>query len=166
MSISTARITTAELAFRGVGKDYVSLRGEAVRALSPIDLDVASESFVAIVGRSGCGKSTLLRLAAGLESPSSGDIELGGEPVEGPPDAVRYVFQNYSESLLPWRTVGDNVRFGLRHAYARESGGSRREQQELVEHYLGEVGLAGVASRYPGELSGGMQQRVAIARAL
>jgi len=161
-----APVATAELSFRGVGKDYVSLRGEPVRALSPIDLDIAAESFVAVVGRSGCGKSTLLRLAAGLEAPSAGGIELGGRPVDGAPPAVRYVFQNYGESLLPWRTVGENVRFGLRHAYQGQPGLSRREQHELVEHRLAEVGLAGTAGRYPGELSGGMQQRVAIARAL
>jgi len=150
-----------------VGKRYTSVREEDVVGLSPVDLSVAEGAFVSVVGRSGCGKSTLLRLMAGLETPSSGAIRIDGGRVHSPPPSVRYLFQNYGESLLPWKTVGGNVRFGLRHAYRdipTPQGAS--SERAAIEEKLAEVGLAGTADRYPAELSGGMQQRVAIARAL
>jgi len=157
---------SAALSIQAAAKTYRALDGSPVEALRPVDLDVPADSFVALVGRSGCGKSTLLKLVAGLEPATSGQIRVGGEPVLGPPDRVRYVFQNYAESLLPWKTVGENVAFGLKHAYRAQPVRSRAERDALVEQYLAEVGLYGVADRYPSELSGGMQQRVAIARAL
>jgi NitT/TauT family transport system ATP-binding protein len=151
---------------KGAAKDYVSLNGHVVHALRPVSLTVERGSFVSIVGRSGCGKSTFLRMVAGLERASLGSITIGGELVDGPPDRARYVFQNYNESLLPWRTVEENVRFGLRHNHGPRRATNRREEKELVDAHLAEVGLTGTSNRYPGELSGGMQQRVAIARAL
>lgn len=157
---------SAAISIDGVGKQYLSVSGETVRGLSPLSLEITPESFVSIVGRSGCGKSTLLRLVAGLEAATVGRVRIDDEAVSGPPSAVRYVFQNYGESLLPWRTVGDNVRFGLRHAYRPYGRLSKAEERELVEDYLAEVGLSGTADRYASELSGGMQQRVAIARAI
>lgn len=150
----------------GAGKDYVAMDGRVVRGLSPVTLTIDTGAFVSIVGRSGCGKSTLLRLVAGLETLTSGSIHIGDRAVDGPPDSARYVFQNYNESLLPWRTVGENVRFGIRHSHGRIRAASRREENQQIEGYLGEVGLSGIFDRYPSELSGGMQQRVAIARAL
>jgi NitT/TauT family transport system ATP-binding protein len=150
----------------GAAKDYVPLDGHVVHGLRPVSLTIERGSFVSIVGRSGCGKSTFLRMVAGLERTSLGSITIGGELVDGPPDRARYVFQNYNESLLPWRTVEENVRFGLRHSHGSRRARNRREESELVDTHLAEVGLAGTSSRYPGELSGGMQQRVAIARAL
>ncbi|MFI7166321.1 ABC transporter ATP-binding protein [Rhodococcus erythropolis] len=150
----------------GAGKDYVSSRGDLVRGLAPVSLHVESGSFVSFVGRSGCGKSTLLRMVAGLETASTGTVLIDDAMVRGPGDSVRYVFQNYGESLLPWKTVGANVEFGLRYAYRSESDGTRGGRRAAAERYLEEVGLAGTADRYPSELSGGMQQRVAIARAL
>ncbi|MEU7691803.1 ABC transporter ATP-binding protein [Microbispora hainanensis] len=149
----------------GAGKDYLALDGNVVRGLSPVSLTIERGAFVSVVGRSGCGKSTLLRLVAGLEKPTSGTIRVGAERVDGPPDSARYVFQNYNESLLPWRTVGDNVRFGLRHGHGA-SRVSKAQEDELIREHLEEVGLGGTFNRYPSELSGGMQQRVAIARAL
>jgi NitT/TauT family transport system ATP-binding protein len=152
---------------KGVAKHYVSAKGDYVVGLSPIDLSIEERRFVSIVGRSGCGKSTLLRLIAGLEQPTFGSITVNGDAVRSPPDSVRYVFQDYGQSLLPWKTVGENIRFGLRHAYAlagREA--DRGGWAELIKEKLAEVGLPGTADRYPSELSGGMQQRVAIARAL
>jgi len=155
------------IATNQVGKIYRSLRGASVVALSPIDLHVERGSFVSIVGRSGCGKSTLLRLVAGLEEPSSGLLEVAGQRVRQPPDSIRYVFQDYAQSLLPWKTVGDNIRFGLRHAHSHsDQARNRNNWPSLIEASLAEVGLNGAANRYPSELSGGMQQRVAIARAL
>ena len=149
-----------------VSKRYRSARGEDVTGLSPVSLSIADGTFVSIVGRSGCGKSTLLRLVAGLEAPSGGGIAVHGSPVSRPPDSVRYLFQNYGESLLPWRTVGGNIQFGLRHAYRRSILTDRAGIRAVIDEKLAEVGLAGTADRYPSELSGGMQQRVAIARAL
>ena len=146
------------------GKDYASLDGQVVHGLRPVSITIPDGAFVSIVGRSGCGKSTFLRLVAGLERNSFGSIHIGDELVTGPPNNARYVFQNYNESLLPWKSVGDNVRFGLRHGTRKIK--STVEQNQIIESYLEEVGLGGTANRYPGELSGGMQQRLAIARAL
>jgi NitT/TauT family transport system ATP-binding protein len=159
--------TEVAIAAHQLSKIYVSSRGEAIRGLAPIDLSIVRQSFVALVGRSGCGKSTLLRLIAGLEQATSGSLTLAGVPLTRPGAAVRYVFQNYSESLFPWKTVRENVRFGLRHAYRPdESTNPGVDWRELADSYIAEVGLVGIADRYPNELSGGMQQRVAIARAL
>ena len=151
---------------KGLAKTFASNGRGNVRALAPVDLQIEAGSFVAIVGRSGCGKSTLLRLIAGLETPTAGNLSVKG--TDGAERGVRYVFQNYIESLFPWLSVGQNIEFGLRHAsnsndLASVSGAKR---QELVEGHLAEVGLAGKSSFYPSELSGGMQQRLAIARAI
>lgn len=151
-----------------LGKEYSSSSGKMVRALEPVDLDIQRGSFVAIVGRSGCGKSTLLRMLAGLENPSSG--RLHWEHDAGV-ESVRYVFQSYGESLLPWLSVGGNVEFGLRHAFRASASGNNAQKRPadltaLIASYLSEVGLPGTATLYPSELSGGMQQRLAIARAL
>jgi NitT/TauT family transport system ATP-binding protein len=149
-----------------LSKEYVSASGRSVLALEPVDLSIETGSFVALVGRSGCGKSTLLRLVAGLEKPTSGHLRLnGGAGVK----SVRYVFQSYGESLLPWLSVGKNVEFGMRHDFrsqGKASDAAAATKSELVEGYLAEVGLSGTAALYPSELSGGMQQRLAIARAL
>ncbi|WP_245261443.1 ABC transporter ATP-binding protein [Hyphomicrobium sp. 802] len=157
------------ISFRGVKKTFLASSGSRVEALAPTDIDIAKGSFVAIVGRSGCGKSTLLRLVAGLDHSTSGIVRIYGEVLSAPARNARYVFQNYRESLFPWLTVGENVRFGLRHSYRPLTGrrvGEERELDRYVEELLAEVSLNGISSRYPSELSGGMQQRVAIARAL
>jgi len=148
-----------------VRKNYESLDGDQVLGIAPVSLDIGAGEFVSFVGRSGCGKSTLLRMIAGLTAPSGGAVHVAGGVIRGPDKTVRYVFQNYGESLLPWKTVGDNVEFGLRHSLSPPPK-SKQAHRAAIEHYLAEVGLHGVAARYPSELSGGMQQRVAIARAL
>jgi ABC-type nitrate/sulfonate/bicarbonate transport system ATPase subunit len=145
----------AALEVAGVGKTFWSRSG-AVEALAPLTLRIAQGSFVTIVGRSGCGKSTLLRLFAGLTTPTSGELRTDI-------DVTRYVFQDYSQSLLPWQTVAQNVRFGVRHGRGPVADDA---VEATVRESLAHVGLAGVEERYPWELSGGMQQRVAIARAL
>jgi NitT/TauT family transport system ATP-binding protein len=160
---------TAELGsiqVSAVSKRYRSARGEDVTGLSPVSLSIDDGAFVSIVGRSGCGKSTLLRLVAGLEVPTGGSVFVEGRAISRPPDSVRYLFQNYGESLLPWRTVGGNIQFGLHHSYRRSVPSGRADIRTVIDEKLAEVGLAGIADRYPSELSGGMQQRVAIARAL
>jgi NitT/TauT family transport system ATP-binding protein len=134
-------------------------KGEKVEALASVDLAVAEGEFVSIVGPSGCGKSTLLEIVGGLIEPTGGEVLIEGEPIQGPHPAVGLVFQQ--ESAFPWRTVLENVEFGLEmHGVAK---GERRERaRALIEL----VGLKGFEDRYPGELSGGMRQRVAIARTL
>jgi NitT/TauT family transport system ATP-binding protein len=136
-------------------------------ALDKVSLRVADGELVSIVGPSGCGKSTLLRCVAGLITPASGAVVLDGAPVDRVPDGLAVVFQDYSRSLLPWLSVQDNVGLPLR----RKSGGragrtARAERREVAARALETVGLAGARTRYPWQLSGGMQQRVAIARAL
>ncbi|MEV7809084.1 ABC transporter ATP-binding protein [Microbispora sp. NPDC088329] len=133
----------------------------AHRALGGIDLKVAEGELVCIVGPSGCGKSTLLRSVAGLLEPTGGQVLVDGRPVTGTPDGLAVVFQDYSRSLFPWLSVGDNVALPL-----RRRGLDRAARREAAGEALDAVGLAGASSKYPWELSGGMQQRVAIARAL
>lgn len=137
-------------------------RKQEVSAVEELSLSVRRGEFVAIVGRSGCGKSTLLRMLSGLLETSGGDVRVFGQSISGPPRQARYVFQDYGQSLFPWRTAAENIEFGLKHAFERTPG----RRPDLIKHYLGIVGLHDIETRYPWELSGGMQQRLAIARAL
>jgi NitT/TauT family transport system ATP-binding protein len=139
-----------------------TVHGRTTTVFDAFNFAVAEGSFVSIVGPSGCGKSTLLKLMAGLDMPSGGQVHFKGKPVHGPPQGVIYVFQQYTKSIFPWRTVLDNVAFGLEH----QRGLSRRRRYERCEECIRLVGLQGCESYYPSQLSGGMQQRVAIARAL
>lgn len=134
---------------------------DAVRAIGDIGFEVAEKEFVVIVGPSGCGKTTLLKCLSGLLAPSSGEVELHGRRVDGPPEQMALVFQEYSRSLFPWMSVRQNVGFPLRRK--KLPGG---EAKKLVTDAVESVDLTGFLDRYPWELSGGMQQRVAIARAL
>ncbi|WP_213736694.1 ABC transporter ATP-binding protein [Bradyrhizobium sp. dw_411] len=145
-----------------ISKIYESRRG-AVAALAPVTFDVASGDLVAIVGQSGCGKSTLLRMIAGLVNPSAGTIRIGTQKYKGAPPSVRYVFQDYASSLFPWKTVDENLQFGIRHS----APGAQIEDVDAECRRLRTlIALPDIGQRYPWELSGGMQQRVAIARAL
>jgi NitT/TauT family transport system ATP-binding protein len=130
-----------------------------VLALDGINLAIARNEFVAIVGTSGCGKSTLLRLIAGLLKTGEGTIAIDGVKVTEPRQDIGFVFQ--SPTLLPWANVLDNVLFPLK-LLGRDLTAGRRTAQEL----LALAGLAGFESKFPHQLSGGMQQRVAICRAL
>jgi NitT/TauT family transport system ATP-binding protein len=130
-------------------------------AIEQVSFQVAQGEIVAIVGPSGCGKSTLLRCVAGLIRPTSGQVVLEGRVVTRVPDRLGVVFQDYSRSLYPWLSVGDNVALPLRRAVR---GRAARRAAALTA--LESVGLASSAGKYPWQLSGGMQQRVAIARAL
>ncbi|GJE61119.1 ABC transporter ATP-binding protein [Methylobacterium trifolii] len=140
--------------FEQVGKSF----GGSVKVLDGVDLTVADREFVAIVGASGCGKTTCLRLAAGFEAPSSGRVLVGGKVVDRPGPDRAVVFQQFA--LFPWKTVSQNIAFGLRN-----KGLPAEERSELVSSAITMVGLSGYADAFPHQLSGGMQQRVAIARA-
>jgi NitT/TauT family transport system ATP-binding protein len=137
-----------------VGKTY----GE-VEAMRDVSLEVDEGEFVSIVGPSGCGKSTLMEIVGGLIEPTAGTITIAGNPVQGTDPSVGIVFQQ--ESAFPWRTVAENVGFGLEMTGVGKAERSTRAQ-EMIEL----VGLSGFENRYPTELSGGMRQRVAIARTL
>ena len=147
------------LAFGEVRKSFTG-RGETLRVLDGVDFAVGQGEFVSVVGPSGCGKSTLLNMAAGFETPDSGSVVAGGEPVTGPSPARGVVFQQYA--IFPWLTVADNIAFGLRLAAC---GIPASEHAGIVERYIRLMGLTGFERAYPRELSGGMRQRVAIARA-
>ena len=146
---------------RGIGKAFPG----GVTALQEVSFEVPDGGFTSILGPSGCGKSTLLKMIAGLLAPSAGDIRLHGERVDGPPSGLIYVFQQYSKSLLPWKTVLGNLMFGAQSPRARDASGRAASASDCME-YLDLVGLKGQEHSYPSQLSGGMQQRVAIARAL
>ncbi|MGD0586804.1 MAG: ABC transporter ATP-binding protein, partial [Oryzomonas sp.] len=150
---------TAKISLRGVEKRFVSARGEEQVALSQVDMDIASGEFVCLVGPSGCGKTTLINLMAGFEKATIGTVTIDGRPVTGPdPDHIM-IFQDYG--LYPWKSVLDNILFGLQ---ARKVPAS--EARERAGAALELVGLQAAAGKHPHELSGGMRQRVAIARAL
>src|SRR5262249_53724621 len=132
--------------------------GETVLALERLTLSVAAGEMVALIGPSGCGKSTLLRLIAGLDRPTSGELRVGREPIDGPGADRGLMFQD--PTLFPWKSVRRNIESGL---VAR--GVLHRHRGE-VEEYLRLVGLEAFADAYPHQLSGGMAQRAALARAL
>ena len=160
----TAQPVTPKLAVRGLSKTYGGTRrpgnGDGgVTALQDVDLEIAENEFVSIVGTSGCGKSTLLSIAAGLQEPTSGEMLVDGRPVTGPGRDRGVVFQTYT--LFPWLTAQRNVEFAL-----RDEPLPAAERREVAREHLRLVGLLDFADKYPAELSGGMQQRVAIARAL
>lgn len=133
--------------------------GEEVLALDRVSLTIADDEFISFVGPSGCGKTTLLRIIAGLDHADSGSVLVDGNPILGPGPKVGMVFQEYS--LFPWRSVLNNVAFGL-----QMKGVSKTERQQIARKYISLVGLDQFEKSYPFELSGGMRQRVAIARAL
>ena len=144
---------------RGVKVTLVGAAG-AIDILRDIDLDVADGEFVSILGSSGSGKTTLLRVLGGLQEASAGEVLAGSRVVTGPPAGVVTVFQDYTNSLLPWRSVRRNVAVGI------EKKVSKQECAERVDGALEMVSLRPSADEYPWRLSGGMQQRVQIARAL
>lgn len=124
-----------------------------------VSLELREHEFVSVVGPSGCGKTTLLRAASGLRMPSGGKVAFEGKPITEVPQGISIVFQEYNKSLFPWLTIGKNVAMGAR-SYPND------ERDRRVKDALDQVGLTGFATRYPWELSGGMQQRAALARAM
>jgi NitT/TauT family transport system ATP-binding protein len=149
---------TAHVSLAGVTKTYVSSRGN-VAALTETDLEIAPGEFVSILGPSGCGKSTLLRMVGGLDSPTSGDLRIRGQPIGGTPDGLGFVFQR--DVLVDWRTILDNVLLPIEFQNL-----PRRASVQHAKDLLALFGLKGFENRHPWELSGGMRQRAAICRAL
>lgn len=125
--------------------------------LQNINLNVADEEFVSILGYSGCGKSTLLRVVAGLSTLDSGKIQFDGTEIIGPSIDRGMVFQDHR--LLPWLTIQQNIAFGLDNI-------PKSQKKRLVDEYLSIINLSEFANAYPQQLSGGMSQRAAIARTI
>lgn len=143
----------ANVAVTDVSKVFTTSKGQ-IPVLRDVSLHIAPGETVALLGPSGCGKSTLLRLIAGLDTPTSGSVTIDGQLVTGVDTRCSIVFQE--PRLLPWKSVGANVRLGAR-------GGAHQDE---VEAWLELVGLDGFASYLPKQISGGMAQRTALARAL
>lgn len=147
------------ISLRHVSKTFWSEKGQSLLAVDDVSLKVGANEFVCLLGPSGSGKSTLLRILAGLTPASAGDVRVLGREIRKPIPEASMVLQDYS--LLPWRTVLENVAFGLE---LRKR--SRPERLEIARAALQSVGLGSFCEAYPYELSGGMQQRAAIARSL
>ena len=147
------------LEVRDLDQSFPREDGSTLTVLDHVSFDVKDKEFVCILGSSGCGKTTLLRLIAGLDTARSGSIILEGEEITGTSPKVGFVFQEYS--LFPWRTVIDNIAFGL-----EMRGVSKEDRYTVAERYLNLINLTQFRDSYPSELSGGMRQRVAVARAL
>jgi len=151
----TSASNVPQIQFEGVTKSY----GTGRLILQSIDLEILKGEFVSLIGPSGCGKSTLLKLIAGLTSPSAGTIQVDGMTPENARETMAFIFQD--ATLLPWRTVTENVGLGLELEHI-----VRQRRVEKVASLLELVGLGEVADAYPRELSGGMKMRASIARAL
>jgi len=148
--VAIIRFDGVQRTFSQGGKDFV--------ALKDIDFEVRDREFVAIVGPSGCGKTTCMRMAAGLEHPTGGHVYVDRDEVKKPGPDRAVVFQAFA--LFPWKTVWDNIEFGL-----VSLGIDAAERKRRIEQHIELMGLGGYEQAYPHQLSGGMQQRVAIARA-
>jgi NitT/TauT family transport system ATP-binding protein len=147
------RVDAVDRVFGAAGRD--------VRALSGVGLEVKVGEFVSLIGPSGCGKSTLMRLIADLDQPTSGTVSVFGKPARRAREDQDYGIAFQQAGLLPWRSVLANIALPL-ELHGVGSAERNARAAELAEM----VGLTDFGTRYPDELSGGMQQRVAIARSL
>jgi NitT/TauT family transport system ATP-binding protein len=167
-SISQATLAAAALSrgsksplivCKGLGKAYAVRIGKPVVALENLNIEIPVGEFLAVVGPSGCGKSTLLRLLAGLDRKTRGQMELGGNVIDGPRKDIGVVFQ--TPTLLAWRTVLENIMLPV-----DVLGLPRKSDHARALQLIQMAKLEGFEKKYPWELSGGMQQRVAICRAI
>ena len=155
-TVAAAEAVATKLRIEGVNMTFTR-DNDTIPVLTDIKLDVREAEFVCLVGPSGCGKSTLLNILAGFLKPSSGEVRIDGEAVEGPDPRRIFVFQE--RGVFPWLTVEGNIGFGLFKL-------SKQERERRIAHYIRMVGLDGFEQSYPQELSGGMKQRLEVARAL
>ena len=147
-----------KLEYRDVTMRFAGKAG-VVTAIQDVTLAVRNREVVSLIGPSGCGKSTLLNIGAGLNAPTAGDVHVDGERVRGPNAHVAFMLQK--DLLLPWRTIAENVMFGL-----EIKGQARQASRECAHELLHTFKLAEFADHYPHQLSGGMRQRTALARTL
>jgi NitT/TauT family transport system ATP-binding protein len=148
------------LVAKRIYKNYFKA-GSGIPVCRDISFSVDKGEFVCIVGPSGCGKTTLLKCICHLLKPTSGKVFINGVEIKDPPKEMILIFQDYSRSLFPWRTVLKNILFVL-----AKKGLPKKERIRIAKSSLASVYLTGFENHYPWELSGGMQQRVAIARAI
>lgn len=148
-----------KIVIEDVSKIFIDSKKTEVLAIEDINFTISEQEFVVLVGPSGCGKSTLLNIVGGLLSPTTGSVYFEGEGLDEKTPNLGIVFQEVA--LFPWRTVYENVVYGL-----QERKLSKAEQAEKGQHYIDMVGLSGFEKAYPKQLSGGMKQRAGIARAL
>lgn len=146
-----------KMSLRGISQSYI-VKNEVSDAVVSIDLDVYDNEFLVVLGPGRCGKTVLLNMIAGLEQPVEGKISIDGEQIHGSDERVGMVFQKLA--LMPWKTVMENVEFGL-----KVKGVPKAQRREAAQKYIHLVGLDGFEKSYPHQLSGGMKQRVGIARA-
>lgn len=151
---------STEISIDHVSMSFATPEGRK-EVLNDVSYTVTPGHFVAIVGPSGVGKTTLLRILTGLTKPVSGAVEIRGRAIDGPPEGLAVVLQDYTRSLMPWLTIEKNISLPL-----KAKNMTKADRQLRVSESLAEVGLEGTEKSYPWQLSGGMQQRVAIARAL
>lgn len=150
--LQTSRISISSLRkVYGSGED-------SVVAIDDVNLEIRDGEFFCILGPSGCGKSTLLRILSGLADSSGGTLEIDDTGVEDDGFLTNMVFQEYG--IFPWKSVLENVSFGL-----KMQGVSKSEREQVAQEFIDKVNLSGFEDSYPHQLSGGMQQRVGIARA-
>ena len=151
--------TAPQIAIDKVNHVYRPPRGKPVLALEDVSLDVQPREFLALLGPSGCGKSTLLYLLGGFLPIEKGSITVNGEPVKAPGPDRGIVFQHFA--LFPWKTVRDNILYGL-----ERQDMPKAERLKRAQHFIDLVGLGGFEDSFPSQLSGGMKQRTALARTL
>ena len=147
------------LEFRNVSMRFVEATGQSLTSVACVSFSVRDGEVVSLIVPSGCGKSTLLNIGSGLYAPSEGEAYVDGERVEGPNAHVAFMLQK--DLLLPWRTIVENVMFGV-----EIQGLPITERKRRAQALLENLGLAEFSDRYPHQLSGGMRQRVALARTL
>ncbi|MBP5361949.1 MAG: ABC transporter ATP-binding protein [Ruminococcus sp.] len=153
-------MTTNKIEIKDLTVNYIDNK-HSFNALHDVSFGVQSGEFVSVIGASGCGKSTLLSVLEGLYAPAGGSVQIDGKELHGTGSERGVVFQHYS--LFPWMTTKKNIEFGIKQTHRNIK---RRERSKLADEFLTKVGLADAGSKYPSQLSGGMQQRAAIARAL
>ena len=154
-------MSAPRLEFRGVVKRFAdrSGSGNTVTAVENVTFGIADGEVVSLIGPSGCGKSTLLNMASGLNGPSAGEVFVDGEKVVEVNEHVAFMLQK--DLLLPWRTICENVEFGL-----EIRGVARDERRRRADDWLRRCHIGDFAGHYPHQLSGGMRQRAALARTL
>jgi NitT/TauT family transport system ATP-binding protein len=152
-------MSAKNIAIEGVSHTYFPSKGHPVFALDDISLDVREHEFMALLGPSGCGKSTLLYMIGGFLPIEHGVIRVGTDPVKEPHPDRGIVFQHFA--LFPWKTVLDNVLYGL-----EKTGVPRDQRRDRAQYFIDMVQLTGFEDSFPSQLSGGMKQRAAIARTL
>lgn len=156
-SSGVARSTSSADKIRIVGLSKLFRTGRtSVTALAEVNLTISEGQFLCVVGPSGCGKTTMLRIMGGLETPTTGQVDVSQKDKSKPINSM--IFQEHA--IFPWMTVRDNVAYGL-----RMRGISRHDARDRAEDFVRKVGLAKFSRAYPHQLSGGMKQRVSIARA-